>query len=91
LPNREHGLPVTKNPSKPPKNIELRVSPVNSNGTGLASRKTLYNNPKDNPITTPRKGFQKYQVEKNSFTLFGLGVTLQLASIFTYLYISMQR
>jgi len=61
--------------------MEFTVSPVNSKGTGLLSIKTLYKNPRDNPIRTPMNGFQKYHVEKNSFTLLGFGVTLHVLSI----------
>jgi len=64
---------------------------VNSKGTGRLSIKKLYKNPSKRPVATPKKGFQKYHVVKNSFTLLGRGVILQLLSILTYLDICMQR
>ena len=33
-------------------------------------------------MAIPRKGFQKYQDLKNSFTDFGFGVTVQFESIY---------
>jgi hypothetical protein len=35
----------------------------------------------------PRKGFQKYQDLINSLTVFGLGVVVQLLSIYIYIFI----
>lgn len=80
-PNLEQGLPVTKNPNNPPNNIELYASLVNDHAQVLHSTKWKYKNPASNPAVTPIKGFQKYHDVKNSLTLFGLGVTLQLLSI----------
>jgi hypothetical protein len=90
LPNLEHGLPVTKKPRKAPNIIDPAASLFKIHGSVLHSKNMKYKNPSIKPPTTPKKGFQKYHVVKNSLTFFGFGVTLQEFAISTYLYISMQ-
>jgi hypothetical protein len=77
-----HGGLVSMNPRKLPIKMLLRGLLVIAQEPDLQPTKKNSRNPPIPPVTIPRNGFQKYQDLKNSLTDFGLGVVLQLDSIY---------